>query len=419
MIVNNACIVSFWPNEPVVEGALLAIEGRSVVDFGKIGKLVDRYDHPDVLDVGGRLVLPGFVDAHTTLDRSLTVGAPASVSRELLPSALDPESLYWSAMVGLLEAVRAGVTTLFVVSSAGDGDEAGIDAGARLEALKRAFSEVGVRGTLACVARSGPALELREAARFFAGEPAPAGTWVRGLVGLRVGKGLDDETIHSTLELSQEVEAGVHIVLERDAAPFAKRLERAGVLERGGLVACSGPLAEEDELVLRDHDVWVVQLARASVLDAFESVDLGRSVSARLRVGLGTGGVGGGIVEEFRFAALRERSRGRSLADGIALAFRAAFQGNPDLATSIFERELGRIKPGASADLVVLDHGPSTPMEAVNVADQLFAGVPAVPVHTVIVNGRPLYQNHGFVALDEERIRARAREAARNLWERL
>jgi cytosine/adenosine deaminase-related metal-dependent hydrolase len=411
VIVNNATLVSFWPNEPVVEGALIAIEGKSIVDFGKVGKLVDRYDHPDVLDVGGRLVLPGLVDAHVALGRSLTVGAPADASRDVLESALDAESLYWSAMAELVDAVRSGVTALFVAIPGGTGKE--IDA--RLEALSRAFSEVGLRATLAHFPTPGSHAVRDEKAE----APRPAtGAWMRSLVGLRVDDTLDDDAMRAALELSQEIEGRLHMVLGRGTAPFAKRLEQAGLLQRGGLVACRRPLTDEDEIVLRDHDVWVVHLGRAAVVGAFDTADLGRSVAARVKIALGTGGAGVGIVEEFRFSALNERALGRSLADGISLSFRAAFHGNPDLATSTFEREMGRVKPGASADLVVLDHRPASPVEAVNVAEHLFWGAPA-PVHTVIVNGRPLYQNHRFVALDEERIRARCREAARKLWERM
>ncbi len=248
---------------------------------------------------------------------------------------------------------------------------------------------------------------------------ASAAASILGLVGLVVGEDLDDGAIRAAVALSRDLGARAHVVLEQGGAPFANRLQHAGLLQRGGLVACRGPLAEEDEAVLRDQDIWAVHLSRGAVIHGFESSDLRRTASARVKLGLGTDGVGGGIAEEFRFAALRERSRGRRLADGIALSFRAAFHGNPDLATATFERDMGRIKPGASADIVVLDHRPATPIEAVNVAEQLFWGAQAAPVHTVIVNGRPLYQNHRFVALDEERIRARAREAARKLWERL
>jgi cytosine/adenosine deaminase-related metal-dependent hydrolase len=85
----------------------------------------------------------------------------------------------------------------------------------------------------------------------------------------------------------------------------------------------------------------------------------------------------------------------------------------------VFGAELGRIKPGARADLVVLDYRALTPLEEDNLPEHLFWGASRAPVHSVIVNGKLLYQNGEFKDLDEERIRARAREAARKLRERL
>lgn len=67
MILNNATLVTFWASKPFLEGALIALEGRTIVDFGTAGKLIDRYDDPQTLDVGGRIVMPGLVNAHTHL----------------------------------------------------------------------------------------------------------------------------------------------------------------------------------------------------------------------------------------------------------------------------------------------------------------------------------------------------------------
>ena len=51
MILNNANLVTFWDSEPFVTGALVAIEGKILVDFGSVGKLADRYDAAETLDV--------------------------------------------------------------------------------------------------------------------------------------------------------------------------------------------------------------------------------------------------------------------------------------------------------------------------------------------------------------------------------
>ncbi len=65
MILSNATLITFWDQQPLIKGALVAIEGKTIVDFGKTGKLVDRYEDTETLDVGGRVVLPGLVNGHT------------------------------------------------------------------------------------------------------------------------------------------------------------------------------------------------------------------------------------------------------------------------------------------------------------------------------------------------------------------
>ncbi|HTR98958.1 MAG TPA: amidohydrolase family protein, partial [Bacteroidota bacterium] len=78
----------------------------------------------DVVDCGGRFVIPGLVCAHTHLYSSLSRGMPppgrppatfTEILRRIwwkLDAALDPDSIYYSAMAGGLEALRHGTTTI-------------------------------------------------------------------------------------------------------------------------------------------------------------------------------------------------------------------------------------------------------------------------------------------------------------------
>jgi cytosine/adenosine deaminase-related metal-dependent hydrolase len=178
-------------------------------------------------------------------------------------------------------------------------------------------------------------------------------------------------------------------------------------------------MAPEDEVVFREREVWIAHGAQSDILSGSGTLDLARAASSGLRLALATDGCGPGLCEEVRTAAYRQRTRGRDLTDAIRLACRAAFAGNADLATRVFGAELGRIKPGARADLVVLDYRAPTAISEESLGEHLFWGALRAPVHSVIVNGKVLYQTGEFKDLDEERIRARAREAARKLGERL
>ncbi len=419
MIINNADLVTHWPSRPSIPGALLAIEGKSIIDFGPVGKLVSRYDDDsEVLDVSGRLVIPGMIDAGCRLYRSLTHGLPVSFREShLVENALDEESLYWSSLSGLLDALRSGVTTCFaLVSSPAFVEES-------LSAVARAFDETTVRGILAYMVspRSGRTAAIRENARFLASCRAASSDRMQALFGLDAREGLDDKALTEVAGAAEDQGAGCHVALEDigEELALAKRLESAGIWARGGVALYRGPLALDDEVVFQRHETWVAQGPQSDILAGRGTLDLARAASSGLRLALATDGCGASLSEELRLAAYRQRTRGRDLKDAIHLACRAAFTGNADLATRAFGAELGRIKPGARADLVVLDYRAPVPLEEDNSLDHLFWGASRAPVHSVIVNGKLLYQNGKFIGLDEERIRARAREAARKLRERL
>lgn len=418
MIVNNANLVTMWPNEPLVEGALLALEGKTIVDFGKVGKLADRYDDPEVVDVAGALVLPGMVNAHARLASSFAMTRPPVTglhARDLrvdCEAVLDEEAVYWSTLVWLLDAVRSGVTTVFALHESPSFVEGS------LEVVARAFQEAGLRGALAYATseRSSPALALRENARHIVACREASNELLTGLVGLEASAGLSDDTIAECVRVGRELGAALHV-----ATPAAElsRLLGAAALARGGLVHVAGEVGRQDEAGLVASGTTLVRATEASLFAGVAPTDLLRAASARIPLGMGTDGAGVSVLEEFRIASLHQIGRGGSPIDGIRLALRAAFTGNAALASSVFNRQVGVVKPGARADLVVLDYRPVTPMSQVNLAEHLLWGGSRSAVRTVIANGRMLYHNGVFLTLDEERVRARAREVAAKTWERI
>ena len=79
---------------------------------------------------------------------------------------------------------------------------------------------------------------------------------------------------------------------------------------------------------------------------------------------------------------------------------------------------LGRLRPGAPADLCVLDTAPPTPI----IPDSLFAhlvyGCACTPVRHTVARGRVLMEDHRLTTLDPEAIARDALAAAPALWER-
>ncbi len=443
MILNNANVVTFWDSEPFLKGALVAIEGKVIVDFGSVGKLADRYDDADTLDVGGRIVMPGLINAHTHLGRTLTRGMPIKgetprTFQEMQEAlcwkpdrALSEEDVYLGTLIGLLDSVRAGVTTVI------DHHSSPAVVPGCLDSVWKAFSEVGVRGALSYAVsdRDGSRVSqagIDENRRFIERCKAEGSEMMSGLFGLEASHAVSQRTLEQAVAAHREVGGGFHVHVAEDrgdleatrreygATPVA-RLAAAGVLNKGSLAVHCVHLEDSDYRELKVRGVRAVvcpQSNAASGVAAEGTADLARLRGAGVSTVLGTDGVTASVFEEFRAAALIQRVMGLPSSRAKREAFQATFSGNGLLAAELFGTTLGKIKPGARADLVVLDHQPATPLTVENFADHFFFGMSRAPVYAVVINGRLVFKQGVFLNLDESRIRGRARRAAEALWKR-
>jgi len=96
-----------------------------------------------------------------------------------------------------------------------------------------------------------------------------------------------------------------------------------------------------------------------------------------------------------------------------------AVYNNAALASSYYPgAPLGKICPGAHADLILVDYQPATPMIVDNLAGHLVFGFNESMITTTIVAGKILMKERKLLTLDEEVIKARSRELAAEFWKR-
>ena len=96
--------------------------------------------------------------------------------------------------------------------------------------------------------------------------------------------------------------------------------------------------------------------------------------------------------------------------------FQMLFKNNAAMASKYFKRDLGVLRPGAAADVVVFDYPTFTPFLPENVQGHMLFGFQGRSCRTTIVNGKVLYKDREFVAFDEDRINAFCIEQAKKLW---
>ncbi|MBI5368460.1 MAG: amidohydrolase family protein [Planctomycetes bacterium] len=427
LVLTGATLVTLDP--PAVERADLRLLGERVV--ARAPRLTPGPGDA-VLDLAGKVVLPGLVCAHHHLYSALARGMPPPLYpphnfTEILDRvwwkldrALDEEAVYLSALVGVLDAARCGVTTV-IDHHASPGYLRG-----SLALVRSAFEEVGLRGVLCyeVTDRGGPAQRdagLEENRALLA---APRSPLIRGMVGAHASFTLSAESLRACARLAREFETGVHIHVAEDVCDEedARRKHGRGVLDRlfaeevvtaRSVLAHGVHLSENDVSLLAACGAWLVHNPRSNMNNA---VGYAPVAAAGLKVALGSDGLGADPFEEARAAWLKGRDSGRGPSFGDCLRFLA---GGQALAGSIYGMSLNTLAEGAAADLVVLDYPCPTPLTAGNLAGHALFGFATAQVESVIVNGRLVVENRKFRGLDLAATYARARAAAQRVWDRM
>jgi putative selenium metabolism protein SsnA len=423
MLVN--CTVASLAPRGVVRGAI-------VIDDGRISAVGDEVTPGSVpgerVDCEGRLVMPGNVCAHTHLYSALARGMPPPPRPprnfpeilELvwwrLDRALDEESLRSSALVGVLDAVRAGTTTLVDHHASPNFIDGSLDV------IADAFDAIGARGVLCyeVTDRGGPERRragLAENARFLTRRDRR----LRGLVGAHASFTLEDESLDALAALAEDTGTGVHIHVAEDIADetdslrrsglrTALRLRRAGILRPQSIAAHGVHLDGEEVAAIQGGRTWLVHNCRSNLNNS-----VGRAPVSAFgdRSALGTDGIDGDMFAESRTAFFRGREDDL---DTPAERFTDMLSRGGELAGDLFGLPIGRLEAGAAADLIVLDYVPPTPLSGDNLAWHWMFAFSGAMVRDVMVDGRWVVRNRELPHVDEEKIRADARAQAARLW---
>ncbi len=380
-----------------------------LVEDGRIADLGDE-DPPFAeqrVDLGGDLLLPGLVNSHTHLYSALA-GRLEWPERQddflqilqqvwwRLDRALDADSIRASARLGLAAAVMHGCTTVIDHHSSPNFAEGSLDI------LAEEAETLGVKLALAfeVTDRNGPDLfsegvsENQRAVYRYGGHET-----LRALFGLHASFTLSDESLEECAAATDmpfhlhlaESESDQADARERGYESVVDRLDRFGLLREGTLLAHGVHLAPGDAARLAERGCFLAHCPQSNAHNRVGRADVASQRAAGITVGLGTDGFLSGMLTEARFAA----------ADGAGAA-KLLYEGGAAIATSIFERPVGRLEPGADADFITLDAESEAPR-----------------VSRTVSRGRLIFDGLGLAGLDLEELEVMAALEAEKLGKRL
>jgi len=410
--------------QEIIPKADVAIEGRryaAVVEGGGIGGDFDR-----VIDGERKLLIPGFVNAHTHLAMTLFRGFADDLplmrwlEDRIWPAErrLTAEDVYWFSLLGLGEMIRSGTTSF-------------ADMYFFMEEVAAAVEQAGLRALLSygliapTPARIGP--ELDKAERLVREWNGEAEGRIRAALSPHAPYTCGPEVWKRVTALAKELKVPIHTHLaetkeevENFKAQHGKSpilwLEELGVFSVPVIAAHCVHLSEKDIEILAAHSASVVHCPSSNAKLACGIAPVVELLSSGVNVALGTDGAGSAgdldMVEEMRLAAFFAKLKAgdpEALPAPEALAV-ATWRGAQALGQG---KELGTIEEGRRADGVLVS------LEAMHLCpghsplSDLVYAAHASDVVGVFVDGRPLLLDGELLTLDEEAVKARCRELAR------
>ena len=153
ILIKNATIFTFDNKKSVVKKGAIVINEDKIEKIGPTNVLEKDYSEDEIIDAGGRIVIPGMICGHMHFYSAFATGMPlppfpkgfVEVLQNLwwkLDRALLKEDSYFSALNGYIDAVRSGTTTI-IDHHASPNYIAGC-----LDDLEKAGKQLGVRSNL-------------------------------------------------------------------------------------------------------------------------------------------------------------------------------------------------------------------------------------------------------------------------------
>jgi putative selenium metabolism protein SsnA len=443
MLITHAQVATLGENPRLITDGAVLIKGTNIADIGSTPELSIAYPHEERMDAEGQVALPATLCGHTHFYGAFARGwaFPGSAPRKFpeileriwwrLDKALTPADIRYSALVCLADAIRHGTTTLIDHHASPNAIIGSLDI------IAEAVRESGVRAALCYEVsdRDGPARAqegITENMRFIqqiANKPDPQ---LGAIFGLHASLTLSDETLADAVSATEKDHAGFHIHaaegiedVEDSIQKYGKRvihrLHDAGILGSHSILAHAVHVDASEMDCLGETRTWVTHQPRSNMNNAVGFARVQEMLDHGVNVALGNDGFSNNMFAEMKTAYLTHKLvSGNPQAMPASTVFDLTYAANARLSQLFWPNQrLGVLEAGATADIILIDYKPTTPLTAENLPWHIIFGYEASAITTTISQGKVLMRDRQLLTLDEEDITARSRELAHALWARV
>jgi putative selenium metabolism protein SsnA len=434
---EHGIVVTLGKKNRVIWNGSVVVEGEEIIGVGDAADLQRQYPNAEAVDCAGKVVLPGFICTHhhfySTMARGMAIpGEPATNFVEILERlwwkvdrALLEEDITLSAQIPLIECIRNGTTTV-IDHHASPGMPDG-----SLDLIEGAARQAGIRASLCYEVsdRNVVGDGIKENERFIRKVGKGDGQ-IAAMMGLHASFTLSDETLETCVGIAQDAGVGCHVHVAEDLTDEEDSLNNYGmrVVHRLDKLGVTGPkslfihcihINDEEMDLITASKTGVVHNPESNMNNAVGVTRLFDLLKRNILVGLGSDGMSSDMLSQMRCAYLLHRLANNDPRVAFLEAPKVLLENNADIAERQFGLRLGEIAEGRPADLAILDYHPPTILSEENFLGHLIFGLVDATVDTTVCRGQILMQGKKILSMDEERIAARSRELASQMWKRL
>ena len=412
-LISNVTVVTMNEKMDVLFGAYIGITDGKI---SYMGKTVPQEQPATIIDGTGMVAMPGLINCHTHLASTVlrsflddVTSAEALEQQLQKESKLDHRSAKASALLGIAECVRFGITSV---------SDLYYYPAATAEALK----ETGMKGNVALSAyrfiadtedfdfetdeQCRELVRLKEKYHGKDGIKIDGGIYAEYISNHKLWEGIADYCAEEGLGVQMHLactDAEVENCLDRTGLSPAELLSCHRLLNVPVTAAGCAALTDEDKAVLGKKKATAVVTPCANAKRGMKLAPISPTVKAGINVALGSdGAVEAGNLDMFE--VMRQAAYGERFTSGdpakfpapavlmMATVCGARAQGRQD--------ECGMLKEGMDADIVLVDFTAPHLMPCHNVLSSLVFSAKGGDVALTMVRGKILYQAGRFPTID-------------------
>ena len=440
LLIGNGKVITRDNARPIIDDGCIAVDENKIVEIGLTKDLKNKYITAKFIDAKGKIIMPGFINTHmhyySTFARGMANDSPpATKLSEILKGlwwrldkTLTLEDVYYSALVPMIDQVRNGVTTVF------DHHASPNAVTGSLFKIADAAKEIGIRSNL-CYETSDRDGEkkcdegISENVEFIKYCNNKKDDMLKGMFGLHASMTISDKTLYKCLDSIANLNTGFHVHTGEgveDAQDAMKKYGK-GIVERwyDAGVLCDKTIAvhcihikEKEMDLLKKTNTIVVHNPESNMGNAVGVAPILEMYKKGILLGLGTDGYTADMMESYKVANIIHKHVNGDSTVAFSEIPDMLFNNNRIITERFIDGKVGILKEGALADIIVVDYNFPTPINENNINSHLLFGINGRFVDTTIINGKVVMENRKLVNIDEDRIMARSRELASDVWKR-